>query len=304
MLDQLKIKNLTNILVNLFSKQRATKTQLVELTGLSNSTVSSSVNSLLKLKLLVCNGMEDSIGGRRSAIYEINKDYGQFLGVDLFKNTIRIVITDCKSNKLNSFTYYLNKEVPVIDQLIQQLQRAAESCVNLLGIGIGLSAEIEYDEQIVKSCTFYDWHNVNLKEIIERQFMVFTYIDHRANGIAVRENLMGHGKHLNNILCLHESAIDKAVLILSGKICRGELNCNGTIDSGFLLKNLSTIKRFVDVSHILIGYCTEVLEIEARQLMRSLGNQIICYPEEQNCIELGMATVAEIEWFESIYFML
>ncbi|WP_286680382.1 hypothetical protein [Tepidanaerobacter sp. EBM-49] len=90
MLDQLKIKNLTNILVNLFSKQRATKTQLVELTGLSNSTVSSSVNSLLKLKLLVCNGMEDSIGGRRSAIYEINKDYGQFIGVDLFRNTIHV----------------------------------------------------------------------------------------------------------------------------------------------------------------------------------------------------------------------
>ncbi|WP_286680072.1 ROK family protein [Tepidanaerobacter sp. EBM-49] len=215
-----------------------------------------------------------------------------------------IVITDCKSNKLNSFTYYLNKEVPVIDQLIQQLQRAAESCVNLLGIGIGLSAEIKHEEQIVKSCAFYDWHNVNLKEIIERQFMVFTYIDHRANGIAVRENLMGHGKHLNNILCLHESAIDKAVLILSGKICRGELNCNGTIDPKFLLKNLSTIKQFVDVSHILIGYCTEALEIETRQLVRLLRNQIICYPEAENCIELGMATVAEIEWFESIYFML
>ena len=64
MLDQLKIGNLTNILTCLFSEKRLTKAQLVRLTGLSNSTVSSAVNSLLKLKLLVGDGYGESIGGR------------------------------------------------------------------------------------------------------------------------------------------------------------------------------------------------------------------------------------------------
>ena len=94
MLDQLKIKNLTNILVCLFSKQKATKAELVQWTGLSNSTVSSTVNSLLKLNLLVCAGMEGSIGGRRSTIYRLNKDYGEFIVVDIKEGELTLVVTD------------------------------------------------------------------------------------------------------------------------------------------------------------------------------------------------------------------
>ena len=68
----------------LMTRGRATKAELVADTGLSMSTVSSCINSLLKLTLLTTDGMEDSSGGRCSTIYSMKADYGCFIGLDVY----------------------------------------------------------------------------------------------------------------------------------------------------------------------------------------------------------------------------
>jgi len=305
MLDQLKIKNLTNILLCIFTKQSATKAELVHETGLSNSTVSSSVNSLYKLNLLLHDGMEDSIGGRRSVIYKLNKDYGQFIGVDLYKDQLKIAVTDCQNTVLQVYQYPLTQDVPTINLLASGLEGVLAAYPGVLGIGIGLDGQIDSKEQIVVKSEYYDWHNVHLKEVIERQFHIFTYIDHRVNGAAVREGIFGSAYGLQNYMCFYESSKEKAALILDKKICRGRYNYTGqmqNIDPS--PENLSSLISFFDIAAICIGYLTPEYKETWVQVSNCCTSRVICCPEENIFMEKGMAAVAQKEWFQSIYFML
>jgi len=305
MLDQLKIKNLTNILLCIFSKRSATKAELVNETGLSNSTVSSSVNSLYNLNLLLHDGMEDSIGGRRSVIYKLNKDYGQFVGVDLYNDQLKIVVTDCQNAVLQVYRYPLTQDIPAINLLEFGLEEVLAKYPGILGIGIGLDGQIDSKEQIVVKSEYYNWHNVHLKEVIERQFQVFTYIDHRINGAAIREGIFGNAYGLHNYMCFYESSKEKAALILDKKICRGQNNYTGQMQNiDALPENLSSLISFFDIAAICIGYLTPEYKEKWLQVSNCCTTRVIFSPEENTFIEKGMAAVAQKEWFQSIYFML
>jgi len=305
MLDQMKIKNLTNILVCLFSRKYATKAELVRYTGLSNSTVSSAVNSLLKLGLLVCVGMRDSIGGRRSVIYRLNKEYGHFIGIDLNGGSADLVVTDCENNSVYKVTQKIERDTPVIHQLNALIERILVSFPKVLGIGIGLSGEIEFERQIVVQCGEFGWQHVPLKEIVERRFMIFTYIDHRVNGAAIREGLIGQAARMCNYLCIYESCEEKSALILNGNVCRGEKNRTGLmplVSTFFTAADM--LFQFLDISKIFIGYCTEKFKIEAENAVSSFKERLYFFPEPESVFALGMAAAAEKEWFQSIYFRL
>jgi len=305
MLDQLKIKNLTNILLCIFSNRSATKTDLVNETGLSNSTVSSSVNSLYKLNLLLHGGMEDSIGGRRSVIYKLNKDYGQFIGVDLYKDQLHIVVTDCQNTVLQVYQYLLTKDVSAINLLASGLEEILAAYPNVLGIGIGLDAQINAKEQIVVRSEYYNWHNVHLKEVIERQFQIFTYIDHRVNGAAVREGIFGNAYGLQDYMCIYESSKEKAALIQDKNICRGQYNYTGQMrNTDPSPESLSSLISFFDIAAVCIGYLTPEYKEKWVQVSNCCASRVICCLEESNLIEKGMAAIAQKEWFQSIYFML
>lgn len=301
----MKINNLTNILTCIFAHNTATKAQLVQLTGLSNSTVSASVNSLLKLDLLVCDGMEESIGGRRSRIYKLNKDYGCFVGVEMDAVSIAVCITDCENNSLESTRCLLDQSTPVINQLIVLLDHVFEKHDKILGLGVGLTALIDYKEQVVLDCPDYGWKNVPLKEILERHFTVFVTIDHKVNGAALREGLLGQASSEKNYLCVYEAAKGKAALILDDDICRGLHNSVGKADDVSLLPLLNSgLLSFLNVSLVIVGYYTEEYKNEIAQLAQADAKNVICIPEADQDFAIGMAAVAQKCWFKSIYFML
>lgn len=303
--DQLKIKNLTSILLYLFSYRKATKTQLVRGTALSNSTVSASVNSLVKLGLVESDGLEESIGGRRSSIYRINKNYGRFIGVDIRENELRYAVTDCQNALIETGVCKLKSQVPAVQQLLDCLERVIAAHTKVLGIGIGLDAQLDPAEQVVLHSGRLGWDNVHLKEVIERRFLILTYIDHRVNGAGVREGILGNMQGFANYVCFYESAPEKAALVLNGEICRGARNSIGRLTAEpALWEALPSLLNFLDVNAVCIGYRTK----EYKEKMLALANRtdikVFCFPEAEPCMEAGMATVAQKEWFQSIYFML
>ncbi len=305
MLDKMKIKNLTKIMVCILSKQVTTKADLVENTELSNSTVSSAVNSLIKLDLLEKAGFEESIGGRRSTIYKMNSSYAHFLGIGLYKNNIHFVITNFAGEFVESFGIEIEPSASVIKILINAIEKVMGTYPKIIGIGIGLDAEINYKEQIIISCDAYNWKQVHLKEILERKFLTFIYIDHLANGVAYRERLFGYAKETENYLCYHESAQTKAALVLNNSICRGQENYTGKIDSIHeFFEHIDIFIKFLDVSKIIIRYFTEEFKNMANQLAKEHQKTIICIEQMDNDVEIGMAISAQREWFKSVYFML
>lgn len=304
MLDQMKRNNIKQIMLCLMTRGRATKADLVADTGLSMSTVSSCINSLLKLTLLETDGMEDSSGGRRSTIYSMKPDYGCFIGLDVYSDKIIAIAQDCQAHILSRKVVAIPSGEKTINVLSNALKQLFSENENVLGIGIGLSGRINSQDQIVVSAPDVGWEFVHLREIIERQFMTFTYVDHRINGTAVYQGMQNQAFN-NNYLYLSEGVDEKAALILDGKLCRGVDNTAGSIaQTAAGLFPWTTLLRFLGISDVVIGYQTDNFKEMLLKEAGEFNGRIHCIPQAENTHAVGIAVAAQREWFESIYFML
>ncbi|SCX74919.1 ROK family protein [Alkaliphilus peptidifermentans] len=306
MLSSLKIQNIKNIATKLLSSGQATKMELVLSTDLSNTTVSDCINSLLKLGLVATVGWEDSIGGRRSSIYEINRNFGVSLGIMLYEQDIEIAIADAGNIIIDHLYFKITDDEPPINSLIRAIEKVIERYheKNLLSIGIGLDGVIDYENQIVIECKSYKWNNVHLKEIIERHFLTPAYIDHRINGAAYYEKLMGQAKSLDNFIFMLEGIEEKVVLIIDGEISRGAGNLSGRINSmQQMLNNLVSYMQFLDITTAIIGFKSSGFKEKISSINTEKG-QIITFSMNQAQLVQGLALMAQVKWFESIYFML
>jgi len=308
LLNQLKISNIKNILLCLLACKRATKQVLGQKTGLSNTTVSDSINSMLKLGLVVADGNEDSIGGRRSAIYTINCRYGQFIGIELRTNQLIYTICDLLGNILTSRILDLdsiNGEMP-IQLLYRAIEEARETsnAVNLLAIGIGISGAIDYGNQVVLESHELEWRSVHLKEIVERRFYIPTFIDSAVNGQIFLEQYVGQQFCPASFLVLHENFPLKAAICIDGNILRGARNLCGTVENfNTAVANALHLADVWDVSQLIIRYQAPQY---GSQTQTVLGNQRVITKKLLNKEDLaqGMALLAEAQWFGSIYFLL
>lgn len=305
MLDQMKIQNLTNIMSCLLSKREATKAELVQLTGLSNTTVSDSINSLLKKQLVISIGMKSSIGGRRATIYRLNPDYGFFAGIELHDRRMSLCVTDCENSPLQSRLVPLQEGVPVINTLLREISAITELYPKLLGIGIGINGKINIQEQVVIDSPENHWELVHLKEIIERQFLVYTAIDHRSNGATLEEGLLGAAQGRENYLCFYESSLTKLGIVIDNEMCRGKDNMMGQIPSvDVFFDHIEEYRLLFAPELMIIKYTSPGIRRKAHEAQEKLPELVKAAEEDDFNLAKGMAITAQKGWFKSIYFIM
>jgi predicted transcriptional regulator len=305
MLDQMKIQNLTNIMSCLLSKREATKAELVQLTGLSNTTVSDSINSLLKKHLVISIGMKSSIGGRRATIYRLNPDYGFFAGIELHDRRMGLCVTDCENSTLQSRLVPLQEGVPVINSLLREISAITELYPKLLGIGIGINGKINIQEQVVIDSPENHWELVHLKEIIERQFLVYTAIDHRSNGATLEEGLLGAAQGRENYLCFYESSQTKLGIVIDNEMCRGKDNMTGQIQSvDVFFDHIEEYRLLFAPELMIIKYTSPGIRQKAQEAQEKLPELVKVAEEDDFNLAKGMAITAQKGWFKSIYFIM
>lgn len=306
MLNELKIQNRRSILLRLLDSGSATKPALGQQTGLSNTTVSDAINGMLQQGFVVAKGMEESIGGRRSAIYEINGDFGQFLGVELWAQGARAVCCDARGRQLDGCELVRETEEPAIQLLYRAVEavQALPSSTNPLAIGVGLAGEIDFPEQTVQESRALGWQNVPLKELVERRFYLPAYIDSAINGqIALRRYWEGPDCPLH-FMVLSEAFPSKAALCLDGSTCRGWGNrCGAQLDFDQALHSAVPLAETLGMRTLWVGCRKANYEKEVEKLReRAERTEIISYTVGPLELAWGMALEAETRWFGSIYF--
>jgi len=294
MLEQLKQKNIADLLHYLLSNGSATKSDLVRSTALGNSTVSDAINDLSNLSLVSVMGKEDSIGGRCSLIYGINKDYGKFIGVAFRDDGIDFALTDCHNEVIKFWNVKYDSQISPISLLLKNLHQVSQSEKNLLGIGLGVRGEIDYKSQVVIKCEKLNWQYVHLKEIVERELLKMTIVDHCVNGAALREHLVGAAKDMDNFLYFTSLASDKVGIILEGNIIGGQHNMAGRVE-----KSNETISDFLyrlykclDVKQVIVASDTEIFGEVKENIKASV--KVECNEYD---LARGMAISAESKWF-------
>jgi glucokinase-like ROK family protein len=216
----------------------STKQAIASKLGINITTITSLINKLYKeYKILVVSGVDDSTGGRKPKLYQINKKFGYVIGLDIGGENIRVIITDILGNIISSLRDKINSEkskeeiiskiLSMMDSLIIKSKISKEK---ILGIGMSISGIINTESGYIIFCPniegFKDFH---VKKIIEEKTKVQVFIDDSVRCMAIAEKRYGIAKSYNNFIFV---SLGKGIGIgvyIDGKIYRGSMGLAGEL---------------------------------------------------------------------------
>lgn len=295
---QLKVNNIRKTLLRLMSNPDQTKMDLVNDLGISNTTLSDCINSLCRLNIVKTTGLEKSIGGRRPSTYSINADYGCFIGLMLSSGGVRGSVIDFSGTLIESFPILESESRSIIHLVYEMLETIINKYKqkNILAIGISLTGMIAYSRGIILNSDALNWHNVHLKELIERKFSIPAYIDHKINNAALYESLLGNARGINNFMVICKNCTDKVGIYADGQVMRGENNLSGTIwHMDISINELNVIRKLLSLKSVLYAYTEGESILEADSWLQQFKIQ-------NDYFSIAAALCAEVNWYQSIYF--
>jgi len=118
----------------------------------------------------------------------------------------------------------------VIEQLFKVIQELkASSKEEILGIGIGIAGIIDSKAGVVRSSANIDVKNFPLKEVVETEFHIPTYIENDVNVGVIGEWKYGGAKGYDNIVGIFVGTGIGGGLVLDGKLYTGKIGAAGEI---------------------------------------------------------------------------
>lgn len=297
---QLKVNNIKKTLIRLISNANQTKMDLVNDLGLSNTTLSDCINNLCRLNIVKSTGLEESIGGRRPSTYSVNADYGCFIGLTLATGGVKGSLVDFSGKLIESFPSLKLETKSIIHLVYEMIDSIIDKYENknILAIGISVIGTVAYSRGIILNSDALNWHNVHLKELIERKFSIPTYIDHKINNAALYESLLGNARNTTNFMLMCGPCHDKVSIYLDGQILRGENNLAGIISHMDInADQLKSIRKLLSLKSVLFAYADDENMLEPAQWLQQ-------FKIESDYFSIAAAVAAEINWYESIYFIM
>lgn len=115
----------------------------------------------------------------------------------------------------------LNLLKDVIYEYEQVAQREKKMIV---GVGIGSAGQISFQQGKITSGTdnIKGWNNVPIREFLSKHTELPIRLDNDANVFAIAEHHLGHGKSIDNLVCLTVGTGVGGGVISGGKVLRGE----------------------------------------------------------------------------------
>ncbi len=231
----LKEINKSIVLSTIHSHGPISRSEIAEISHLSLATVTNMVTELLKEEIVIETGYQESRGGRRSVLVEINPEGSFLVGVELGETGITSLVTNVKLEtkvlKKTVLDETENRPDTIISAIVTSVQSAlSEADVpmeKVLGIGIGVPGLVERDKGISIFAPNWGWHDVPIKEKIEEALGIVTYVDNGAKVMALGEKWFSAAQGANNVIVLILGTGLGAGVIVNGQMCRGATESAG-----------------------------------------------------------------------------
>ena len=230
-----RARNISLVINTINQHEPITKRELVKLTGLSFAKINSIILKLNEESLTLESGKEESGGGRPSALYQINPNYKLIIGVELSHTRVNTIIGNLKGEILykdsKSFDKSSGKDF-VVNTLLESIRRTIDnlsiSKQKLLGIGVAIAGLVNPKEGTTRPFPYLvDWGDLSIKNLIEKEFNVESYVENVANVAALAEFNFGNGKGKKNVLYLNIGSGLGMGIILNGALYEGATGTAG-----------------------------------------------------------------------------
>ena len=217
------------------------KADLVRLSGLSAPTVSSAVAYLESLSLVENLGDGESSGGRPPEMLRFNASHGYVAGVDIGGTRLRMILADLNGRVVTQWaTQFTEKQrtPKAVCSLIHEglkvmCQEGSTSIRKVLHITAGAPGITNVSSGVVLSApNLYDWNDVPLRSMLERETGLPVMIENDTNLAAVGEHWRGSATGVGDFIFIALGTGVGAGIFIHGKLHHGANWSAGEIGYG------------------------------------------------------------------------
>ncbi|MBK1811983.1 ROK family protein [Clostridium sp. YIM B02505] len=282
-----------------------TKSKLEDVTKLKKSTLNRELEFLCESMLITEILAEESTGGRKPSLFEVNDNRHYVIGVDISRTYIQIIVTNLKMVILEEATIFGDysaeeQEKIVIENIKNLLSKANISVSNVIGIGMGVVVQIHEKEEANK--------NNELKKAIAEDLGLPVFIDNGANTALIGEYNFGVGKGKHSLLYIHCGVGVRSAVISNVNIVRTINNSEDafghmTVEIGGELctcGNYGCVESYTSISRITEKFINEVKKGKMTKLEKTIEE--VDYIDICNLADIGDETAKNIIADAAIYF--
>lgn len=235
---QLLLDPLEYSIVRSIRQQQQARNDLVENLGSSRSSVTQSVNTLIKRGILTDVEVGESTGGRRPRLLDVNDTFGYIVGIHMGATGAGVCVANFRGQIIDwcRVSFWIN-DAPVkvmdnvFDAVFGLLDQHRIPHERLYGIGIGVPAPVDkYSGTIVSPATMLGWEKYSIADYCSEHFLhAIVKIDNDVNLMAMGELLAGMGKNHDNFFFVKIGTGIGCGIVSNGQIYRGATGCSGHI---------------------------------------------------------------------------
>ncbi|MCO5995426.1 ROK family transcriptional regulator [Actinoallomurus rhizosphaericola] len=213
-----------------------TRRDLMELTGLSRSTVAQRVDQLVSAGYVREGGVDASTGGRRPSLLEIDEGSAVVLAADIGATHGRVAVTDLAGRALGETTGRpLSAEGPekaiawMTSRFRDLLADCGRSVAEVCGVGVGLPAPVDVRTgRTVQTPIAPGWERYDLPAALAAEFPGPIMLDNDANVMALGEYTAA-GPDTPPVLLVKVATGIGAGIVEDGRVLRGVGGAAGEI---------------------------------------------------------------------------
>ena len=213
------------------------RTEIVNKTGLSKSTVSIHTKKLLDMGLIIESEDENNSVGRNRKMLNFAKENGFIIGIDLGATSLSTALCnlDAEIIDIKNIDVLVNSGPEIImnhiykfiEELLKENNLSKKS---IFGIGMGVPGPVEFSKGIpVSPPIMPGWHLYPLKEVLQEKYNCPAFIDNDVNVMAVGEEHAGIANNVSNFIFVKIGTGIGAGIVCNGKLYRGDKGCSGDI---------------------------------------------------------------------------
>ncbi|HNV86385.1 MAG TPA: ROK family transcriptional regulator [Candidatus Omnitrophota bacterium] len=213
------------------------RTDISKITEFNIVTVSNYVNHYIKKGLVIEGELDESTGGRKPVLVELNPKSGYIIGVGLNMLSMVGVLVDLETNVI----YESRKERPPVnnEEVINQLVALVEEIMansgvekdKIVGVGVGIPGIIDERGRTIRWPGSLGSRDVSvcvsIKDTFEKRFGIPTFVENDANAAVLGEKWLGLDRDVRHMLYMF-SGVGCGVLI-DGEIYRGATGAAGEL---------------------------------------------------------------------------
>lgn len=226
------------MLLSLIQKhKRVSRTELAELTKMSNTSVGKIIKELINDELVIEVGQTEGEVGRRATLLEINSTGSYTVGVEIDGKNIKIAVVTLNGKVVEAKQvdfdvkqtpeFLLEKLATEVSLLLKKV--GLEIAQKVIAIGVSIPGLISWPDGEALMVPQFHWENIQVKAFLEDKLDYVVYVDNHVRTVLLAESLYGDMTNYRDSVCIYIGSGVGGAVMSNDEILRGHQNTLGEI---------------------------------------------------------------------------